>query len=168
MSQWTSSTRHASVGNSMTNASRRSKRCMRVGRAARMAVSIIGLSCLIAGCSRDASPGSDSQVVRPVKSMIVAAGGDTRMRSFPGKVEASQQVELAFQVPGLLVKLPIKEGQHVAQGELLAQLRLDEYQARLSTLRGQLDQAQAVLASLRLGERPEERLRRESQVRSAE
>jgi RND family efflux transporter MFP subunit len=100
--------------------------------------------------------------------MVVAAGGDAQVRTFPGKVEASRQVELAFQVPGLLVKLPIKEGQRVAEGELIAQLRVDEFQARLNTLRGQLDQAQAVLAGLRLGERPEERLRRESQVRSAE
>ena len=38
-------------------------------------------------------------------------------RSFPGKVEASKSVELAFQVPGLLVKLPVREGQNVAKGD---------------------------------------------------
>jgi RND family efflux transporter MFP subunit len=77
-------------------------------------------------------------------------------------------VELAFQVPGLLVKLPIKEGQKVAKGELIGQLRPDEFQARLKSLQGQLDQARATLQALRAGERPEERRRRESQVRAAE
>ena len=71
-------------------------------------------------------------------------------------------------MPGLLVQLPIKEGQKIAKGELIGQLRQDEFQARLTTLQGQLDQARATLRALQAGERPEERLRRESQVRAAE
>jgi RND family efflux transporter MFP subunit len=119
-----------------------------------------------AGCSgKDSAP---ADVARPVKTMVVAAGGAPHIRSFPGKVEASKRVELAFQVPGLLVKLPIKEGQSVAKGEVIAQLRQDEFQARLKALQGQLDQARAALTALRAGERPEERIRRESQVRAAE
>ncbi len=108
------------------------------------------------------------EVARPVKTMVVTAGGETHVRSFPGKIEASRKVELAFQVPGLLVKLPVKEGQKVAKGALIAQLRQDPFQARLKTLQGQLDQAQAVLRGLRSGERPEQRLRLEAQVRAAE
>jgi RND family efflux transporter MFP subunit len=99
--------------------------------------------------------------------MVVADGGEPHVRSFPGKVEASKRVELAFQVPGLLVKLPVKEGQKVAKGEVIAQLRQDEFQARLKALQGQLDQARVALRALRLGERPEENLRREAQVRAA-
>jgi multidrug efflux pump subunit AcrB len=91
---------------------------------------------LAAGCSRqDATP---SDVARPVKTMVVAAGGEPHVRSFPGKVEASKKVELAFQVPGLLAKLPVKEGQSVAKGEVIAQLRQDEFQARLKALRGRM------------------------------
>jgi RND family efflux transporter MFP subunit len=127
---------------------------------------VLPIVLLAAGCS-----GSDSgppDAARPVKTMVVAAGGEPHVRSFPGKVEASKRVQLAFQVPGLLVKLPVKEGQSVAKGEVIAQLRQDEFQARLKALQGQLDQARAALTTLRSGERPEERLRRESQVRSAE
>jgi len=68
----------------------------------------------------------------------------------------------------LLVELPVKEGQEVKKGELIAQVRKDEFEARLLALQGQLDQARAELDALRLGERPEERLRRESQVRAAQ
>jgi len=108
------------------------------------------------------------EAVRPVKTMLVTAGDDLHQRVFPGKVEASRRVELAFQVPGLLIKLPVKEGQKVAKGELIGQVRPDEFQARLKTLQGQLDQARAALRALQAGERPEERLRRESAVRAAE
>jgi len=100
--------------------------------------------------------------------MVVAAGNEPFVRTFPGKVEASKSVELAFQVPGLLVKLPVKEGQKVAKGEVIAQLRQDEFQARRKSIQGQLDQARATLSALQLGERPEERLRREAQLRAAE
>ena len=126
----------------------------------------LSLICLTAGCSRQNE--TRSEVARPVKTMVVAAGNQPLVRSFPGKVEASKRAELAFQVPGLLVKLPVKEGQKVAKGELIAQLRQDEFQARLKTVQGQLDQARATLVALQLGERPEERLRREAQLSAAE
>jgi RND family efflux transporter MFP subunit len=121
---------------------------------------------LAAGCSGPAE--SVPEVARPVKTLVVTTGEDTRIRSFPGVVEASKRVELAFQVAGLLVKFPVKEGQKVAKGELIGELRQDEFRARLTALQGQLDQSRATLAALRAGERPEERLRRESQVRAAE
>jgi membrane fusion protein, multidrug efflux system len=120
---------------------------------------------LAAACSQQSS--IPSEVVRPVRTMVVTAGEEPHVRSFSGKVEASKKVELAFQVPGLLVKLQAKEGQKVAKGELIAQLRQDEFQARLKSLQGQLDQARSLLQALRAGERPEERLRLESDVRAA-
>lgn len=118
------------------------------------------------GCSRQPKPPADG--VRPVKTLLVTGGDDLHVRSFPGVIEASKRVELAFQVPGLLVKFPVREGQNVTAGEMIGQLRQDEFQARLTALQGQLDQARANLAALRAGERPEERLRREAQVRSAD
>jgi RND family efflux transporter MFP subunit len=121
---------------------------------------------LAAGCSPEASTRSD--VARPVKTMVVTAGGETHVRTFPGKVEASKKVELAFQVPGLLAMLPVKEGQKVVKGQVVAQLRQVDFQARLKALQGQLDQARAVLQKERSGERPEQQLRLEAQVRAAE
>src|SRR5262249_62075485 len=91
---------------------------------------------------------------------VVGAGEAPHTRFFPGKGEASKRVELAFQVPGVLVKVPVEEGQKVKAGEVIAQLRQDEFKARLKTLQGQLDQARAGLKALQAGERPEERLRR--------
>lgn len=123
--------------------------------------------CVLAVGCRPQAPAA-REVVRPVKTMVVSVGGDTTVRTFPGKVEASKQVELTFQVPGLLVNLPVREGQKVAQNDVIAQLRQEDFQARLAALRGQLDRAHADLQAARAGVRPEERQRLEAQVRSAE
>ncbi len=126
----------------------------------------LSLLALLAGCSPPAP--KSSPVVRPVKTMVVAAGEESRVRVFPGKVEASKQVELTFQVPGLLVSLPVREGQNVAQNDVIAQLRQEDFQARLAALQGQLDRARADLQASLAGVRPEERQRLEAQLRSAE
>src|SRR5262245_19021812 len=84
---------------------------------------------LAGGCSSQVSDAPE--VARPVKTVLVTPGGETHVRIFPGKVEAAKQAELAFQVSGLIVKLPVKEGQKVKKGDLIAQLREDEFRARL-------------------------------------
>ncbi len=118
------------------------------------------------GCAPQHSTESESP--RPVKTLLVTAGNKPVTRSFPGKVEAAKKVDLAFQVPGLVVRQPGKEGNNVAKGEMIAQLRQDEFEARLKSAKGQLDQAGATLKALESGERSEEQLRRESQLRAAE
>src|SRR5215510_2232958 len=100
-------------------------------------ISIIAFLCVAAGCSRqEALP---TELVRPVKTMVVAGGDRPDVRVFPGKVEAARTARLAFQVSGLLISLPIKEGQRVAKGQVIGHLRPDEFQARLESVQGQLD-----------------------------
>ncbi|MFO0911639.1 MAG: efflux RND transporter periplasmic adaptor subunit [Pirellulales bacterium] len=123
------------------------------------------VSCASSGCQPEVPEARD--VVRPVKTTVVTAGDHLRVRVFPGRVDASRQVELAFRVPGLLASLPVKEGQTVKAGEVIAQLRQDEFDARLKTLQGELDQARAGLRAVLAGERPEEVQRREAELRSA-
>jgi multidrug efflux pump subunit AcrA (membrane-fusion protein) len=140
-------------------------RCVRRGLGG-ASLLVLSVTFLASGCSRTATTGPEE--VRPVKTMVVTAGGEPHLRSFPGTVEASKRVELAFQVPGKLVHFPVKEGQRVARGEVIAQLRQDEFAARLKIAQGQLDQARAGLRALRSGDRPEQQRRLEAQVRAAE
>jgi RND family efflux transporter MFP subunit len=140
--------------------------CRRVrglGPAVPLALSIVLLA---AGCARHDPTRADEG--RPVKTMVVTAGGEPHVRTFPGKVEASKQVELAFQVSGRLDKLPVKEGDTVAKGDVIAQLRQADFEARLQTVQGDLGRARAALRALQSGERPEQQLRLEAQVRAAE
>ena len=126
----------------------------------------VAFALFVFGC-RPPSP-AQPEVVRPVKTLLITADSDASVRTFPGKVEASKQVELTFQVPGLLASLPVREGQRVAQNDVIAQLRQEDFQARLAALQGQLDRARADLQAAQAGVRPEERQRLEAQVRSAD
>ena len=107
-------------------------------------VSLVALSiiCLV-GCS--SKPSALPEEIRPVKTIVVSAGDQARVRSFPGRVEASKMADLAFQVSGVLVSLPLREGERARKGAVLAQLRQDDFQARLQTAQAQLDQARAML-----------------------
>lgn len=129
------------------------------------AAALLGIACVVGGCSRDEAPRTGAR--RPVKSLVVEAGAATEVRSFAGRVVASQEPDLAFQVSGLLSQFPAREGQRLTKGEVIAQLRQDEFEARLASLRGQMDRASADLRALRAGERTEERMRLEAQVRAA-
>jgi RND family efflux transporter MFP subunit len=80
--------------------------------------------------------------------MVVAAGDRPTVRSFAGRVEASKTADLAFQVSGVLMSLPIREGERAAKGATVAQLRQDEFQARLKTVQAQLDQARSQLQAV--------------------
>jgi membrane fusion protein, multidrug efflux system len=104
----------------------------------------LSIVCLI-GCSSNHS--TPTEEARPVKTMVVTAGDVPTVRSFPGRVEASKMVDLAFQVSGVLVKLPFREGQRASKGVTIAQLRQEEFQARLQTVQATLDQARAQLGA---------------------
>jgi membrane fusion protein, multidrug efflux system len=80
--------------------------------------------------------------------MVVTAGDKPSVRSFPGRVEASKMVDLAFQVSGVLVSLPFREGERALKDTVIAQLRQDEFQARLQTAQGTLAQARAQLGAV--------------------
>jgi RND family efflux transporter MFP subunit len=124
------------------------------------------LLCTLCGCSREAAP--SAEVVRPVKTIVLAPGGELQTRTFSGRAQASQEAELTFQVPGLLITLPVREGQRITRGDLIAQLRQEEFETRERTLQSQLEQGRVALRTLQAGVRPEERRRLEASARAAE
>ena len=100
------------------------------------------------------------EVVRPVKTTVVAAGADNAGITLPGKVRASQRVELAFkEVGGRLIELPIagREGQPVKEGELLAKIDPRDFQTNLRNVQGRLNES---IASLDLAKAEYDRVKR--------
>lgn len=71
---------------------------------------------------------------------MATLGSDLR---FPGRVRAVQRVELAFNVPGQIVELPVAEGESVKAGALLARLDPAAYQTALDAAQAELDAATA-------------------------
>ena len=107
---------------------------------------VLSIVCLALGCSSEHPKPLEEG--RPVKTTVVAAGDRPTVRSFAGRVEASRTADLAFQVSGVLISLPIREGERAAKGVTVAQLRQDEFQARLKTVQAQLDQAHSQLRAV--------------------
>lgn len=62
------------------------------------------------------------EVIRPVKLLMVQGAETGMTRSFPGRIRASQRVDLAFKVAGPLIELPVDEGQRVNRGQVVARI----------------------------------------------
>ncbi|MBT8129230.1 MAG: efflux RND transporter periplasmic adaptor subunit, partial [Gammaproteobacteria bacterium] len=60
--------------------------------------------------------------IRPVKSIVVGDPGTGGERRFPGRIESARRLELAFRVAGTLKQLPVKEGDEVTAGTVIAKL----------------------------------------------
>ena len=86
----------------------------------------------ISGCGKKKEEVVKKEVVRPVKIITVSmAGAEEVKREFPGKVQADQQVDLAFQVAGPLITLPVKEGEHVKKGYVLARIKPRDFETEI-------------------------------------
>lgn len=63
-------------------------------------------------------------------------------RVFFGRVKARQTVDLAFQVGGQILQLPVDEGQPIEQGDLIAALDQEPFELSLARSAAELSQSQ--------------------------
>ena len=85
---------------------------------------------LISSCGKEEEAVTE-EVARPAKIMTIAFQGDVSVRKLPGKVRASQRVDLAFKVSGPLIELPIEEGHEVKKGEVIARILPRDFKTNL-------------------------------------
>jgi RND family efflux transporter MFP subunit len=104
------------------------------------ACSLLAASAL-GGCSENEPPQSEA-VVRPVKTMVIAGADAAGMRSFPARIAAAARADLAFRVAGTVQDLPIKEGDRLQQGQLVARLDPTDYQIVVDDKRATFDKAE--------------------------
>jgi len=105
------------------------------------AVACLLLSTLAACADKDDSAAPPS--TRPVKTFIVEGGSAEGLRTFPGRVDASQRAELSFRVPGRLQEILVKEGDMVEKGQILAQLDAADYALVYEDKKATFDNTQA-------------------------
>lgn len=79
---------------------------------------------------------------RPVKLFRVEGSLGEEIRRFPASIDASQRAELTFRVSGRLASLPIREGDVVDEGELVASLDPTDYQLALDDRQAVFDNTQ--------------------------
>jgi len=80
---------------------------------------------------------------RPVKTIIVGGGSSDDSRMFPAVVDAIQKADISFRVKGKIQKIPVKEGDHVEKGQLLAELDPTDFKIALSDQQASYDTAKA-------------------------
>ena len=95
----------------------------------------------LAGCGGE-PPELPPPASRPVKIFTVEGGSGDAVRTFPGRIDATQRAELAFRVGGQLEELLIKEGDLVQAGQVLARLDPTDYKITLEDRRATFDNAQ--------------------------
>jgi len=79
--------------------------------------------------------------LRLVKTMIIAPNEAEVPRQFFGHVVAKETVDLAFQVGGQIIALPITEGETIGAGDVIASLDLEPFELALDQARVQSAQS---------------------------
>lgn len=105
-----------------------------------LAVGLMLLAAPQAGYAQDES--------KLVKLMSISSGTEKVTRVFFGHVVAKETVDLAFQVGGQIVELPIVEGATVPKGAVIAALDLEPFELALDQATVQRQQADRTLERL--------------------
>ncbi len=87
--------------------------------------------------------------IRPVIYREVYSTGGVRTRTFSGSAKAGVESNISFKVSGTLERLPIKVGDLVRQGQLIARLDATDYELRVEDVAAALAQARALAVKAR-------------------
>lgn len=68
-----------------------------------------------------------------------------------GKIEPLEYASVRTDMRGLVIKLPVKQGQTVARGAVLAELRAPDLEAQLAAAQARLEQAKSAMANVERG-----------------
>jgi multidrug efflux pump subunit AcrA (membrane-fusion protein) len=86
----------------------------------------------ISGCSKKKEEVEVKEVVRPVKLLTVGDKSTGKEIKYPGRIRASERVDLAFQVSGPLIELPVAEGQSVKKGVIIARILPRDFETEIA------------------------------------
>ena len=104
---------------------------------------LAGIVCLlISGCSKKEEE-VPKEVIRPAKILEIKKNISVQEITYPGKVRALDRVEVSFEVSGRLIELPVKEGQLIKKGDVIARIDASDYQSRLDAAQARVNQAKA-------------------------
>ena len=99
------------------------------------------ISTLFVSCGPDEEV--QEEVLRPVRYQQVFSTGGSRVRTFSGVAQFGTESNLSFKVAGTLEKIPVKVGDKVRAGQLLAQLDQADYELKWKEAKAARDQGRA-------------------------
>lgn len=93
--------------------------------------------------------GQDATVEKPItplfKAIQVGNVSNAVGTSFTGKASAAREANLSFRVSGPLIHFPVKVGDKVRKGDLLARIDPRDFEVRLNNVKGQFERTIAAL-----------------------
>ena len=106
----------------------------------RLTVGAVLALCLCAACGKEPPAVS---APRPVRSLVVTSASAEGGATYTAEIHSRYETDLAFQVGGKLVSVPVTVGTLVRKGELLAQLDQTDFRVSLEAARSGVTAAQA-------------------------
>ncbi|MDL2239306.1 efflux RND transporter periplasmic adaptor subunit [Bacteroidales bacterium OttesenSCG-928-L14] len=103
-------------------------------------ISVCAVIFLFTGCKQKVA---EVQTTPTVKLTAVQSYGAESSISFPGKVKASSEINLAFRISGPIVKINVHEGEFVRKGQVLAEMDSRDYAIQLSATEAEYKQIKA-------------------------
>lgn len=97
---------------------------------------------LFAGCDASEIAAPADQGIRPARIVEVSLDESLKQMVFVGHIEASNAIDMSFEVAGALQSFPVREGQTLKKGELIAELDPTDYELATREAQLQLQLAQ--------------------------
>ncbi len=101
---------------------------------------------LIGGCAQEEP---EKTIIRPVRAVKVEDYAGLKGRGFPGRAEATQEIDLAFRVSGPLITRPVNVGDEVKEGDVVARIDPRDFEVNLRNVQAQLAEAKAAFERAR-------------------
>ena len=125
---------------------------------------LLALLLVMTGCSRQLAP-TPTPVATPIPVVGQSAGDAVRAS---GKIVPARAAELSFTVAGRVQEVAVAVGDHVPVGALLITLEDASARAAVAQAQAALQRAQANLAELEAGPRPQEIAAGQAALRAAQ
>ena len=94
-----------------------------------ISLSVLFSVCLILlGCQEKTKP----EIIRPVRTMKLEKATGFAGNKYPGRAEATTELNLGFEVSGTIEKRPVDKGDMVKKGQLLAVLDLRDFKNEIA------------------------------------
>lgn len=104
-------------------------------------VLLLAGSAAIGACGKKEAPEA-APIVRPVKTVAVQ-GFQPGAYVFPATIDAGRKLIVSFRVPGRIVELPVRKGEAVREGALIARLDAGDYEIAVQEAQATYQKAEA-------------------------
>lgn len=108
-----------------------------------MVFGIITATLILQACGNKQEAAPQKEVIRPVKTLILGSADTHNSRRFPGTVRASDRVDLSFKVDGPLIELPVRQGDEIKKGDLIARIDPRDFQSKLNSAEARYTEAKS-------------------------